>query len=207
MTTKQIAESVGKDERSVRRWINKASDKMSGCADKMSDAEKTKKPVDWTLDETIAIIETGMGKSAAQIYRMNAEKSTTEIAVNDDETLRDAFRLMAQAFNTIAETQRNIDSRVRIIEGAIESRKALLPAPSIKPRDHVNMLVRNHATKARIEFKDAWKELYQQFGYRTNSNPSVSAKNRGMPVLDYLDAEGMIETLEAVAIEVFGGAR
>lgn len=36
MTTKEIAEAVGKDERTVQRWAKRASDKMSSVSDKMS---------------------------------------------------------------------------------------------------------------------------------------------------------------------------
>jgi transposase len=59
MTTKEIVEAVGKDERTVRRWVNRAADKMSGLSDKVSEAERTKKPADYTLEETLAIIEAG----------------------------------------------------------------------------------------------------------------------------------------------------
>jgi hypothetical protein len=72
MTTKEIAKAVGKDERTVRRWVNQASDKMPGLSDKMSEAERTKKPADYTLEETCLIIEAGMGPDAAGIFRANA---------------------------------------------------------------------------------------------------------------------------------------
>jgi transposase-like protein len=71
MTTKEIAQAVGKDERTVRRWVNQASDRMS-------EAERTKKPADYTLEETIAVIETGMGPDAAGIFRANAVSSRRE---------------------------------------------------------------------------------------------------------------------------------
>jgi len=76
-----------------------------------------------------------------------------------------------------------------------------LQAPQIKPRDHVNQIVRDYAHRAGVDFSTAWGDLYREFGYRTNSAPKVAAKNRGMGVLDYLESEGLIETLEAVAME------
>ena len=63
-----MAEAVGKDERSVRRWAGKASDKMSSVSDKMS-SSTSMHPADYDLDETVAIIEAGMGANAAAIYR------------------------------------------------------------------------------------------------------------------------------------------
>lgn len=35
-----------------------------------------------------------------------------------------------------------------------------------------------------------------------NTKVSLCAKNRGMKTIDYIDNEGMIETLEAIAMEV-----
>lgn len=72
MTVKQIAEYCGVDERTVRRWILKASDKRPGLLDKLSEAEKTKMAAEYDLDETMAAIEAGMGKVPADVYRTNA---------------------------------------------------------------------------------------------------------------------------------------
>ena len=72
MNTKEIASAVNKDERSVRRWVKKAADKMSVIADKMSVSTSTH-PADFDLDETLLIIETGLGKNAAAVYASNAK--------------------------------------------------------------------------------------------------------------------------------------
>ena len=87
MNTHEIAQTTGKDERSVRRWVRKASDKMSGLSVKMSDAERTKKPADYDFDETLAIIEAGMGKNAAAILQTYANvqgQPTTNEKVGQD---------------------------------------------------------------------------------------------------------------------------
>lgn len=74
MTVKEIAKAVGKDERSVARWVSSLSDKMTEISDKVSKAKATSKAADYSLFETCAIIEEGMGKAAADIYRANAEQ-------------------------------------------------------------------------------------------------------------------------------------
>jgi hypothetical protein len=71
MTTKQISEAVGKDERTVRRWVESMADKMSSIADKLSASNSTY-PADYTLAEVCQIIEQGMGAAAADVYRTNA---------------------------------------------------------------------------------------------------------------------------------------
>ena len=72
MTVKEIAEAVGKNERTVQRWVIKVSDKMSSVSDKMS-LSSPMNPADYTFDETCAIIEQGMGKNAAGVYRAAAK--------------------------------------------------------------------------------------------------------------------------------------
>ena len=44
MNTREIAQTTGKDETTVRRWVKKAASKMPVITGKMTDAERTKKP-------------------------------------------------------------------------------------------------------------------------------------------------------------------
>ncbi|MDO5576539.1 MAG: BRO family protein [Fibrobacter sp.] len=115
--------------------------------------------------------------------------------------LESAFNLMAKAFDRLTAITESQEKRLSNIETKFEQRKALLPPPNIKPREHINMIVREYATKNAIPYNLAWNELYRQFSYRTNSNPKVSAKNRNMTILDYIDVEGQLEVLESVAVE------
>jgi hypothetical protein len=85
MTTKEIAQAVGKDERTIQRWAASVGDKMSSISDKMSSSTSTH-PADFTLTETMAIIEKGMGKNAADIWRENATRNA--VARPDDRMAR-----------------------------------------------------------------------------------------------------------------------
>ena len=73
MTTKEIAKAVGKDVSSVQRWVKRMNGKMQSIDGKMQYSNSTN-PADFDLTETISIIENGMGKNAANLYRMNAIK-------------------------------------------------------------------------------------------------------------------------------------
>lgn len=199
MTTKQIAEAVGKPERTVRDWIKRLAAKSAVIAAK-SATSSPMSPADYGLDETCAIIEQGMGKNAASLYRENARHSFETLAVTED-GLDAAFKA---AVITLTAMAQSLDARLSKIETRIEERQALLPAPQMKPRDHISMLVRSYASKQGVSYPSAWGELYSEFAYRTNSNPRLSAKNRNMAIIDYIEAEGMIETLEAIAVEIMG---
>lgn len=72
MTIKEIAIAVGKPETTVRGWTRQASMKSVNVKTKLIDAKETKKPADFDLDETCLILDEGLGKNAADIFRENA---------------------------------------------------------------------------------------------------------------------------------------
>jgi len=104
---------------------------------------------------------------------------------------------------TVSETIKALDGRMSNLENKIEQRQALLPAPQIDPRTHIVKLVTDHVSKTGQEFRDVYNTLYREYGYRTHCNASLSAKNRNMKIIDYIDSEGQIEILESIAMEIF----
>jgi DNA-directed RNA polymerase specialized sigma24 family protein len=57
MTAKEISQATSKPEQTVKNWIKKTSSKMDNVKSKMDKASQDKKPADYDLDETCAIIE------------------------------------------------------------------------------------------------------------------------------------------------------
>jgi hypothetical protein len=203
MTTKQIAQAVNKTERSVQSWSKKIGEKIASIGEKIASVQKTGKPADYTLEETCAIIETGMGKNAASLFYENAKSQLLNTPSTESSlSVKDIALISQIVAATVAETIKQLDGRMGKIESRIEDRQALLPAPQIKPRDHITKLVREYATKNNQPYSNVWTYLYTEFGYRTNTNPRQCAKNRNMPIIEHIEAEGMIELLESVAIEI-----
>lgn len=83
-----------------------------------------------------------------------------------------------------------------------QEKRVLLPAPQLDARAHIKKMIDEYVSRNGIEHSDAYRYLYREFFYRTHCNASLCAKNRGMKTIDYIDDEGMIETLEAIAMEV-----
>lgn len=83
-----------------------------------------------------------------------------------------------------------------------QEKRVLLPAPQLDSRSHIKKLIDEYVSRNNIEHGDAYRYLYREFFYRTKCNATLCAKNRGMKTIDYIDDEGMIETLEAIALEV-----
>jgi hypothetical protein len=113
MTIKEIAQAVGKDEDTVQRWIKKVlhtqnADVHTQNADvdrQNVDVESIRlkagsrdphHPADYTLNETLIIIEAGIGPEAAGIFKANAmqEEARQKAALLSDRPLPD-HRLVA----------------------------------------------------------------------------------------------------------------
>lgn len=158
MTTKEIAVAVGKAEKTVRTWASKATAKSAEATAKSAEATPAH-PADWTLDESCAIIEVGLGKNAASLFRENAKNKAVP-AVGSSLTARD----MEVIGGIVAAIMASMNSRVEKIEAKIEQRQALLPAPQIKPRDNVNKIVREFAHKQGIEHSVAFGDFTGSLG-------------------------------------------
>ena len=197
MNTKEIALAVNKTERAVRNWAKKVAENNSVVAEKIS-VSSPMKPADYDLDETLLIIEMGLGKNAAAVYASNAKNiqrpSNSLLSEKEIEMITKIVSV------TVSETMRQLDSRVNTIEKRIEERQALLPAPDIAPRDRINMIMRQYASNNGKGFQEVYNDLYRRFNYTHKCNVNLSAKNRGMPIIEYIEVEGMLDDLEAVAV-------
>jgi len=104
MTTKQIAKAVNKTERSVHNWVKKLSEKNAEVSEKIAEARKTSKPADYDLNETIEIIEIGLGKNAAMIYKQNAEQQEKKVVSEYDKD-----KMTKVISQTVLETLKALD--------------------------------------------------------------------------------------------------
>lgn len=200
MNIKEISASVNKDESSVRRWVKKLSGKMPVIAGKMR-ASSPMNPADFDLEETLLIIKTGLGESAAYLYEQNAKNiQKPSDSLLSQKEIEMITKIVAV---TVSETMKQLDGRVNVIEKRIEERQALLPAPDIAPRDRINMIMRQYASTNGKSFQEVYNDLYRRFNYTHKCNVNLSAKNRGMPIIEYIEVEGMIDDLEAVAVSNF----
>jgi transposase len=195
MTTKEIAEAVGKTERSVRNWVSKVAEKSSAMTEKSSASTSTH-PADYTLDETCEIIAAGMGANAAGIFRANAERSNVPAAGTD---LDQAFKAAVAGIYQMIQQH---DQRISAVEGAQKQRAALLPAPEKTPRAELSQLVRSYANTRGMEYRSAWTMLHQEIYYRLRINVPTRAKNEGIKPIDYLDREGMLDVACSIMAEL-----
>ena len=210
MTVKELSQFCGCTERNIQHWVKKAcndtaNEQLAKKLQKTVSSAGHGKSATFNIDEVELILKNSTLPPlvvSALIQNARGDNTSNSVAQNND-CLTRAFEHMTRAFEYISKTQAMQEERLSKLEHHFEERKALLPAPGIKPRDHINMLARSYAKTTETSIKEAYGELYRQFAYRTNSNPRICAQNRGMAILDYIETEGQIEVLESVAMEIF----
>ena len=199
MTTGEIAESVGKKDRAVRNWVRKAADKNSAIAAKIAASTSTY-PADYNLDETCQIIEAGMGANAAAVYRASAQSPQVMTLEQTDDELDRAFKAAVSGIYAMLQQH---DQRLSAVEGDIQQRKVLLPAPGKSSRAELNETVRRLAhEKCAGDFREAWKRLYKELYYRLHINVATRARNEGVKGMDVLEREGLLDTATSITVEM-----
>jgi len=83
MTVNEIAEVVGKKERTVHGWIKTISAKNAQISAKIAEARATSKPADYTQEEILAIIKEGMGEVPAGVYKAATDTAPKTPAVSE----------------------------------------------------------------------------------------------------------------------------
>lgn len=199
MTVKDIAKAVGKPETTVRNWVRKTSAKSAQVQAKSAQAATEKKPAEYDFDETIAIIEAGLGKNAAAIFRMNAEAPVANAIPTNISDLDTQFKL---AIVTLTSMVGGLDSRMSHIEKRIEERAALLPAPQKSDRAAFNQLVRDYAVKMNLNYNFVYGKIYSEMYYRLNVNVKTRAENVGVKPLDWIEANGYMTQALSIATEI-----
>ncbi len=197
MTVKEIALAVNKTERSVRNWVARTTEKSSGIKEKSSGSSPMK-PADYTLDETIEIIETGLGKNASLIFRQNAEKTENKTLL----TNRDMERIAVIVSKTVSATIKQLDNRITNIEQKYQEKNFLLPVLKDK-RATLNQVIRAYQNRTALPYPVIWNRLYNEIYYRLHENVSVRAMNRNQSVLDYIEEAGLMPKALSVAIDLF----
>lgn len=125
MTIRQIADVCEQGESSIRRWIDQASAKMASLSVKMADALKSKKPAQFSLDETLAIIRAGGKNTLADLLAQNAKTTAPKRAIPCGSQL-EAFRKIYGPH----EAAKRLDFLIGYPSGSYQTPTAAKPTPS-----------------------------------------------------------------------------
>jgi transposase len=194
MTTKQISEAVNRPERTVQGWAKRTGAKMASIGAKLAAVAKTGKPADWDLPEAVAIIELGLGKNAASLFRASASQAPSQ---STDDRLGRLETMVAALVGAVAEI-------IPALRGAPASPAALPPPAELEPRAALRKIVEAWARKHGRDYHGAWSSLYREYGYRYHRDIVRAAKNRDQSVLDYAESETILGELLALAFFLYG---
>jgi len=197
MNIKDIAKAVGKPESTVKNWVKKVGAKMAQVGAKMAQASIDKKPADYDIEETIAIIEHGMGKNAASLFRANAENKPKEI---DNRT--DIAFISGIVAETIKQLWPLLNNQNQ--QGNQPVKQITENPPEMSLRNKLNQIVRDSCDRTSEPYGQAWTRLYKDICYRFEININVRSKNLGITPIEYLEQEGLLEKAIICAQELFG---
>lgn len=157
MTVKEIAKSVGRSEDSVQRWIKKIIDQLQntvgeqpqnavGSSEKISLVSSIKEkagskdslhPADYTFEETLLIIEAGMGKNASGVYRASAVNTQIPPESGYESLLKNIERLVEAKSKDI---EHLIDAKIQAALVSViaqNEQKQLPPPPELPDGDKI----------------------------------------------------------------------
>lgn len=198
MTIKELAQFCGKNETTVQRWVKKTI--MQNAELKLQNADFGNYGHDYSIDEVEQILlHSSMSKDAVNVIMQNARQNT--LPKTSTLTERDIELISSIVSMTVAKTIEQLDKRMAKIEDKIEERQALLPVNK-DSRANITELVRNYAANHNLQYNEVYSMLYREYGYRTHSNPTQSAKNRRLTTIEFIYQSGKISTLESIAIEL-----
>lgn len=183
MTVKEIADTIGVTTQTVRR-----------CIKELDPARLKKgKTTHLTKTEALIIIKNIKTKNDIQL-KQNVAKPQQNVAVDYEVIGKMIGMAISSALAPIVE---KLD---KVTEQKKEQLK--LEAPKMDSRAVITKSINEYVSKTGTSYRDAYINLYKEFGYRTHCNPSLSARNRNMKIIDYIDSEGQIDILALVAKEL-----
>lgn len=183
MTIKELAETAGCNEKTVRR-IGKELFPNSFARGRKTSFNK---------EQCFDIMSKLPKRNIVQM----SEQERTNVRTNlNDQDIKLISSIVSM---TVAETMKALDSRVSSIESKVQKRQALLPATK-STRNSLRQLVNSYSRKHDIRHGDAWRELYQECYYTLNINFSKRASNVNMKPIDYIEANGYLEQVESVML-------
>jgi len=183
MTIREIAETAGCAERTVKRWI---AENMPG---RMEKGKTTHLSYDEATRLMAALPKKNLVQDLGQLSQVESQPADLVTIIK-------------------AVVQELVPALLSALRGGptAPARTALPAPPDLEPRDALRKLVDGYARTqgGGPAYHSAWADLYREFGYRYHRDIARAAKNRGQSVLEYADDEDIIGQLYMIAWQLYG---
>jgi prophage antirepressor-like protein len=109
-----------------------------------------------------------------------------------------------QALKVLIDNQITLEQRMDKYEAKQQAVTAVLePVKEVPVSGRINQVVRDHAFKYELPYRDCWHKLYYEFKYRYNVDLLLRATNRGVTGVQIAEELGMSGELLGLAIYLF----
>lgn len=166
MTIKEIANLTGKTKRTIELWC-KSCENNSHVCEKITQAKSIKKPADFTLEETIAIIRAGGKETLADLLAENAKNNsnTNYVTKNDlkefgETIVKEIFKQLTPFITNIQNPQIEYQNYYSILGYANKKSITL----SFSDKCDLGKLCTKLSKENGIEYKKIYDERYGQVG-------------------------------------------
>lgn len=203
MTIKDLALVAGVSEDTIRR---KGKELFPGMHKKGVKVHYTKNQCERLMREVKKKNMVSELPQNAEVSPHNAEVDYQKLSKMIEISVSAAVSSVLKGFeeNIFPKYFETIERRLSVIEKkSTEQEKKALPAPMIETRQLVNKAVNDFARMKGGSHTAVWNELYRWYDYYNHTNVKLSAKNRRMKTIDYVEKIGMMENLLSVAEKVF----
>jgi len=213
MTVKELSELTARTERTVRRWINKASETSDTLSAKMTYAYKSKDPADLNIEEVEKILRCSTVPKIVVDALMTS--SIKEKPTEYDKVLKPLHGatdpimiLLENQQNIMVMMMKKLDAMAINKGEEIKSGKdspKMISAPEQDFRSMLNQIVRKHATKFNDgKVQESWGMLYEELYYRCHVSIRTRANNSGRSKLDEIERADLLESSYFIMIEKMG---
>lgn len=168
----------------------------------------------WVMDEVLPAIRRTGGFQMASPQPASGVELVAQIGqalgILANNAKEHANRLM-----TLESSQQSLAERIGAIEAKQEEALEMagsLPEPGVEAapmskRAALNAVIRSYHMLSGISCQDVWNDLYRQCYYRMHLDIKARAANRGVRPIEFIEQEGILEEVYAIALAIFGKAK
>ena len=145
------------------------------------------------MAKELSMVENNGKGKMARLYFLEVEKKYKQNIIPESFNDKMLDRMMSLL--------ERMDDRLTKLE-SLPQQKQLPFVPEIDYRSQINKIVKEYSARTEIHFSSVWNSIYSEMYYVFHKNYRISADNRNMKVLDYIESEGMIEKMLVVTKRV-----
>ena len=192
MTIKEIAELTGKNRTTVLRWAAKTP--VQNAQGRLANAETCGIPANFSLEETLEILRAGgVSEGIMSLLRENAARRP---APGGESTIFDVLRMVV---NTLESHEESIVA----LTGKAPRTAITTTLAKNNGENTLMTAIGKYVESSGQSYQEAWQMIFDECYERLRINFPRRAQNDGVTPSDYIEREGFMAAVLAIAQDVF----